>query len=192
MLPTCGCRNVIYTRLALSLLACLLVISCTSPTYPARTVPAPAPAPTQLEATKIYFYPTRGQSEEQQDKDRYECYLWAVKQSGFDPSVAQLAPHQRVEVVPEPPPGTGTAAGAVTGAIAGSILAGHGSREEGAILGAIAGAMIGTAADASRQAQAEKMTEQVNYEKYARVDMLARDYRRAMTACLEGKGYVVR
>ena len=29
---------------------------------------------------------SRGRSPEQQDRDRYDCHLWAVKQSGFDPS----------------------------------------------------------------------------------------------------------
>lgn len=183
-------RNVSATRAMFSLLTGLLVCGCSYPTYQAREVPAPATS--QLEATRIYFYPTRGQTPEQQDKDRYECYLWAVKQSGFDPSVAQLAPHQRVEVIPEPPPGSSAVVGAVTGAVAGSILAGRGDREEGAVFGAIAGTMIGAAVDANREAQAEKMTDQVNAEQYARIDMLARDYRRAITACLEGRGYVVK
>ncbi len=192
MLVNSSPRNITATQALLAVVACLQLCACAPATYRTTTAPAPVPVTTQLEATRIYFYPTRGQSAEQQDKDRYECYLWAVRQSGFDPSVAQLAPHQRVEVVAEPPPGTGTAAGAVTGAVAGSILAGHGSREEGAVFGAITGAIIGTAVDANRQAQAQKMTEQANAEEYARVDMLARDYRRAMTACLEGRGYVVR
>ena len=32
------------------------------------------------------IYPAKGQSQTQQDKDRYECHTWAVKQTGFDPS----------------------------------------------------------------------------------------------------------
>lgn len=34
---------------------------------------------------EIFVYPNRGQSEEQRDRDRYECYVWAVDQTGFDP-----------------------------------------------------------------------------------------------------------
>lgn len=34
----------------------------------------------------IFVYPQQGQSTEQIDMDRYECHLWAVGQSGFDPS----------------------------------------------------------------------------------------------------------
>ena len=34
---------------------------------------------------EIFIYPNEGQTEEQRDRDRYECYVWAVKQTGFDP-----------------------------------------------------------------------------------------------------------
>ena len=42
-------------------------------------------------AQDIYAYPAKGQSQSQQDRDRYECHSWAVKQTGFDPSRAQAA-----------------------------------------------------------------------------------------------------
>jgi hypothetical protein len=32
--------------------------------------------------------PNSGQSAEQQAKDRYECYRWAVDQTGFDPTAS--------------------------------------------------------------------------------------------------------
>ncbi|HEX5127610.1 MAG TPA: DUF6515 family protein [Rhodocyclaceae bacterium] len=37
---------------------------------------------------KIFIYPRNGQSQERQDKDRYECHSWAMDQSGFDPTAA--------------------------------------------------------------------------------------------------------
>jgi hypothetical protein len=37
---------------------------------------------------QIFVYPNSGQSSEQQAKDRYECYRWAVDQTGFDPTVS--------------------------------------------------------------------------------------------------------
>lgn len=36
----------------------------------------------------IFVYPTRGQNEEQQATDRYECHRWAADQSGFDPTLS--------------------------------------------------------------------------------------------------------
>jgi hypothetical protein len=62
----------------------------------------------------LYVYPAGGQSEEQLADDRYECHVWSVDSTGFDPTL------------------------------------GAGSREE------------------------------------------ADDYGRAFTACMEGRGYVVR
>jgi hypothetical protein len=35
-------------------------------------------------ATELYIYPSKGQSQEQQSRDRYECHLWAVQQSARD------------------------------------------------------------------------------------------------------------
>lgn len=169
----------------------LLLAGCDTSVY--RTQPsAPPPSPPQAPVTKIYFYPNQGQTEQQQDRDRYECYLWAVEKSGFDPSQASLAPHQRVEVIPQPVPGASAAAGAVTGAIAGSVLAEPRHRDEGLVLGAITGALLGAAADAERTEQAAKMEQQLNAQQDARLEQRARDYRRAMTACLEGRGYTVR
>ena len=36
--------------------------------------------------SELFIYPKEGQSEEQQANDRYECYSWAVGQTGFDPT----------------------------------------------------------------------------------------------------------
>ena len=58
-------------------------------------------------AQDIYAYPAKGQSQAQQDRDRYECHSWAVKQTGFDPSRAQAAASDRpaASVTPMPPQG---------------------------------------------------------------------------------------
>jgi hypothetical protein len=48
----------------------------------AAPVAAAAPTPT----AQVYTYPAAGQTPEQQQLDRYECYRWAVSQTGFDPS----------------------------------------------------------------------------------------------------------
>ncbi len=33
----------------------------------------------------LYIYPARGQSEQQQSDDRYECHRWAANETGYDP-----------------------------------------------------------------------------------------------------------
>ena len=44
------------------------------------------PAETGTSADELYVYPLRGQSDQQQATDRYECYRWAADQTGFDPT----------------------------------------------------------------------------------------------------------
>lgn len=35
---------------------------------------------------KLFIYPKKGQSAQQQANDKYECHRWGVKQTGYDPS----------------------------------------------------------------------------------------------------------
>jgi hypothetical protein len=37
----------------------------------------------------LFIYPMRGQSEQQQSDDRYECHRWAVKETHYDPTDSQ-------------------------------------------------------------------------------------------------------
>ena len=161
----------------------------------ARTAPPPELAPRPPVTTQVYVYPTAGQSSERLSRDRYECYLWGVKQSGFDPSQTSLAPHQRVEVVAMPPSGTDTAAGAITGAVIGAVIAGPHDAAAGAVGGAILGGAAGAASDAQREARATQIQNRYDQRDAARMAQLedqASNYRRALTACLEGRGYTVK
>lgn len=56
------------------------------PPVDAAAPPAPPSAPATAPADQVYTYPTAGQSAEQQQVDRYECYRWATSQTGFDPT----------------------------------------------------------------------------------------------------------
>jgi hypothetical protein len=157
-----------------------------------RYDPAPAPEPVPA---RVYVYPANNQSAAQLDRDRYECHLWAVKQSDFDPSAPHVAPHQRVQVVAMPPSGTSTVAGAATGAIVGAAVSRPGSEGSGAAVGAVAGAVLGAAADASREERAEQVQrryDQRDADLLARLEQRSNDYRRAISACLEGRGYTVK
>ena len=53
-------------------------------------VVAPPPgvdeAQIQPGSDELFIYPKRGQTEEQQASDRYECHHWAVTQTGYDPT----------------------------------------------------------------------------------------------------------
>jgi hypothetical protein len=143
----------------------------------------------------VYVYPSKGQTEKQLDRDRYECHNWAVAQSHYNPSDTHLAPHQQVRVVEMPPPGRDTAVGAMTGAVIGSSVARRRDSGEGAVAGAIVGAMIGASSDAARQKSAARDNGRLSAEaqaERARLERQAADYRRAISACLEGRGYTVK
>ena len=64
----------------------------------------PPQPPVSYPSTRVYSYPERGQSPARQDRDRYECYEWAMRQSRYDPSLAQPAPLQQVRVISTRPP----------------------------------------------------------------------------------------
>jgi hypothetical protein len=186
---------VTLSGLALGLASCVEAPTHTAP--PPRTVrsePPPQPAPPPV-STQVYVYPTSGQGADQQGRDRYECYLWSVKQSGFDPSQSSLAPHQRVEVVPMPASGHDTAAGAITGAVLGAVIANPRNSAAGAVGGAIVGGAIGAASDSAREQQAKQVQQRYDRRtsaQNARIEEQAGNYRRALTACLEGRGYTVK
>jgi hypothetical protein len=173
------------TKLRLAATAAVTVFLTACVTPPPRTYAVPAPPP-----QRVFVYPANGQSAEQTDRDRYECHVWAVQQTGVDPSRAGASPYERVVVQPANPPGSGTVAGAIGGAIIGSIIGGPRNAGAGALIGGATGAVVGTAADANAQAQAQQTQAQYN-QSAAAGRARADSYRRAIGACLQGRGYTV-
>lgn len=172
-------------RLAIPAAAIIGLSACVVAPPPPRTVAVPAPPP-----QKVFVYPNNGQSPDQTDRDRYECHVWAVQQTGVDPSRADANPYERVVVQPANPPGSATAAGAIGGAILGAIIAGPRNAGAGLVLGGATGAIVGSAADASAQQQAHMTQQQLN-QQAAAGRARADSYRRALGACLQGRGYTV-
>jgi hypothetical protein len=163
----------------------------TPPPRPYREAPPPPPPPN----TQVYAYPLQGQSPEQTDRDRYDCHEWAVKQTNFDPSAPGTPPHDQVRVAAGPPPGTNTAIGAVAGAVLGAVIAGPRNSGFGAVAGGLTGAAIGSTGDAANaQAQHEQVQaiRAQDARQAAAMDQKAGAYRRAISACLEGRGYSVK
>jgi hypothetical protein len=145
--------------------------------------------------TQVYFYPKEGQTADQQSRDQFECYNWAIEKTGFDPSQSSIPPERRVKVVPMPPPGHDTAILAITGAVLGALIAGPRHAAVGALIGGGSGAAAGAVSDVSRQQYSQQMQEAyANRDQAldARYEGQARDFRRAMAACLEGRGYNVK
>ena len=139
-------------------------------------------------AQDLYVYPTKGQSQAQQDKDRYECHTWAVQQTGIDPSKPSTVtsggsestqPYQPSQRHVAKGAGRGAAMGAVGGAITGD--AGKGAAA-GAAMGGLAG---GFRRRDERRQQANDQAANAN----AAASNQRVAYNRALAACLQGRGY---
>jgi len=164
--------------LALSLAGCVVA--------PPRAYAPPPPAMQPAPQPTVYFYPELSQDEAKQDRDRYECYRWAVRETGVDPGMTP------VRGVPPPPraavrDGAEVVAGAATGAIVGAALSSPYHSGQGMVLGAIFGTMIGAAAHEARVQSAEQA-----YARHVSAQQVPVDnFRRAMGACMTGRGYRV-
>jgi hypothetical protein len=135
---------------------------------------------------KLYVYPAKGQSKQQQKEDEFECYKWAVEQSGIDPL--------NLPKVEAPPPQTGPTGGAVKGAAKGAaagaaIGAIAGDAGKGAAIGATAGAMAGR--KQGKQAQAQQ-NQQAQANTAATEQQMKDSYNKAFSVCIEGKGYTIK
>jgi hypothetical protein len=182
-----------FRRFGLRVLVVLIALGLAG-CYPA-TYREVAPSAPKQPVTQVYFYPLKNQTSDQQARDHYECYNWAVKQTGFDPSSSTIPEPQRVKVVPMPPPGHDTAVLAIAGAVLGALIGGRHNAAGGAIIGGVAGGLTGAVSDASRQQYAQEMEEAYNRQDRAldaRYEENASNFRRAMSACLQGRGYSVR
>ncbi len=134
----------------------------------------------------LMIYPAQGQSQQQVEKDKYECYTWAKQQTGFDPMQAGSGT--------QPPPQgqpvggervKGAARGAAVGAVAGGIA---GDAGKGAAAGAAGGAMVG----GMQQRDKKRQQAQAQQQQDAAIAKKQSDYNRAFGACMEGRGYTVK
>jgi len=142
-------------------------------------------------AQDFYIYPNKGQSNEQMEQDKAQCYTWAKGQTGFDP--------MQVPTATAPPPekqaGSGGALkGAAAGAIVGGAVGGisKGKVGKGAAYGAGAGALLGGLSQAGKKKEDEQRQQQWEKDQAAQYTQKRNEYNRAYVACLEGRGYTVK
>jgi hypothetical protein len=141
-------------------------------------------------AQEIFIYPTKGQSPDQQNRDRYDCHTWAVQQTGFDPTKPQTAqPAPPPQQAPQGGVVRGAARGAAVGAVGGAIA---GDAGKGAAIGAATGGLIGGMRRRDQQAQTAQAQHQYGQQQQAALAQGQTAYNRALGACLEGRGYTVK
>lgn len=170
------------------------IILVTGQTALAQTVPTTQLLPDTAKMTynqisqqmKLYVFPAKGQSKQQQKKDEFECYKWAVEQSGIDPLDLP-----KVEAAPvQSGPTGGAVKGAAKGAAAGvAIGAIAGDAGKGAAIGAAAGAMAGRRA--GKQAQSQQ-NQQAQANVAASEQEMKDSFKKAFSVCIEGKGYTIK
>lgn len=134
----------------------------------------------------LFVFPSQDQNKEQQDKDEYECFKWAKQQTGVDPL---NLPETEAEKVDRSADGTavrGAARGAAAGAAIGAIA---GDTGKGAAIGAVAGGLRGRRA----KVVGDEMEQQANNQAAAAIDEeKMNNFKKAFSACMEGKGYTIK
>lgn len=135
-------------------------------------------------ATEPVVYPSKGQSEEQQERDQYECHEWATKETGVDP-VALAEKNLSATPQAAKKPGLGGA-----GASAG-IGAARGASEGDAAAGAARGFGIGRMISVMKAKRQLREQQSANASTAGATKDQLDQYDRAYKACLTGRGYTV-
>jgi hypothetical protein len=199
----------IMVRQVLALSVAVAAVAAAQTPPPAGGAPAPAPAapatpppaapstatnaPPPLPAGNLglIVYPSKGQDRNQQSQDEVQCYAWAQQQTGVDPATLKADPNTAAAVQKQASAAStgtavkSTAGGAAAGAAIGAI---SGDSGKGAAIGATAGAMRGVAKKAKSEKQAAAQGQQAaQAEAQGKFDT----FKKAMTACLSGRGYSV-
>ena len=148
-----------------------------------------------VQAQDPIVFPAKGQSNDQMEREKFECYNWAKGQTGFDP--------MRTPTATTPPPTQerrsttggvlrGGAVGAAGGAAIGAIAGGGSGARRGVAIGGLSGGAIGGMRTSRHNRQAQQQQEQWQQQQANQYMQQRNTYNRAYTACLEGKGYTVR
>jgi hypothetical protein len=151
-----------------------------------NTQAAPAQKTGLGKSLGLYVFPSKGQDQKTQDADEYACYKWAMEQTGVDP---MNPPKVEVQPTKKGPDGSAiksAAGGAAAGAAIGALT---GDAGEGAAVGAVVGALRGRRSRINRQrSQQQQAQQQAASHQKALMD----NFKKAFTACMEGKGYTVK
>ena len=134
----------------------------------------------------LHAFPAKDQTPQQQQSDEFACYSWAKQDSGFDPIAA--GSNAAASGYSAPPVGLGiggAAVGAAGGVALGAIA---GDAGKGAAIGATAGGIRGRMVQRRAQAQAQQQAQAKSQTQKAGLE----NFKRAFSACMEGKGYSVK
>lgn len=135
---------------------------------------------------KLYVFPSKNQTKQKQKEDEFECYKWAMEQSGIDPLNLPKVQAAPAETGPTGGAVVGAAKGAAVGVAIGAIA---GDAGKGAAIGAVAGGVAGRRQ--GKQAQAQQNQQSQAAATKSEQDM-KNSFMKAFSACIEGKGYTIK
>jgi len=136
----------------------------------------------------LFVYPANDQSKQQQEQDDYQCFTFAKEETNFDPVNAR----EPSEVVADNPGMDGSGArgafrGVARGALLGEII--DDDAGKGAAIGGAMGMM--RARNRSRQ-DAQRAAASKNSENQSSFEHQKNNFKKAMSICLEARGYTVK
>ena len=137
--------------------------------------------------------PSAGQTKGIQLSEEQQCYDWAQQQASIDPTTVTANTDSAAKASGDKAASATQGAavgGAARGAAAGALIgAAAGDAGTGAAVGAAAGAVGGRRA--KKRAEAQAAQSGANQAVAVANDKIVQ-FKKAMTACLEGKGYTVK
>src|SRR4249920_3274672 len=141
-------------------------------------------------AQQPFIYPTKGQTPQQLESDKGQCYTWAVQQSGYDPANPPMVtpPPQPMQQDDGNQPARGLFGGALLGAGIGAI---SGNAGEGAAIGGLFGMLRGAGRQRQQQQQQQQQQAAAMQQQQAMQGQGLNNYQRAFRACMNGRGYNV-
>lgn len=169
----------------------------------------PVPSFSAAQQVGMYVFPKGNQTHDQQLIDESECSGLAQQQSGVDPQMAPPAPPTEAEMQAAQQQGAASAhqaqggriRGAARGALGGAVIGGiSGNAGTGAAVGATVGTVRGgrqqRASNAAAQQQganaaAADLQQQYQQQESAYQQQMD-NFKRAMSACLDARGYSVK
>lgn len=158
--------------------------------YGQDTISTPAAQPSITASLNkslgMFVFPAKDQAPAQQNQDEAACYQWAVQQSGVDPLNMTATTPDSVATGPDGSAVRGAARGAVAGVAIGAIA---GDAGKGAAIGAAAGGMAGAR---GKRVSDSKKAEQAEAAAHTTDAAKTESFKKAYSACLEGKGYSVK
>jgi uncharacterized protein YcfJ len=134
----------------------------------------------------LYVFPTKDQDKKTQEADEVACYKWAKEQSGYDPLNPTKVVAKQADTSLDGSAVVGAAGGAAAGAAIGAIA---GDTGKGAAIGAVVGGLRGRRA----RKVGDQVEQQQNTQAAAAMEKeYSNNYKKAFSACMEGKGYTVK